>query len=203
MDMTLQKTTPPKGNELILTDALTAVPANIPAKSAVTIGGVSFTQAQLVAQVTTLLAPIQAARVAKLAFTAAVLARKQNDPAVQTFVANFKAAIIALFGRGSPVLAQFGFTPHKPRTTTAGQTVVKTARAKATRAKLGTKGPQQKAQLLAQQPPAFSVATDGTVSLVTVGDASSTASASVANTTPVSTSNTGATGSSTTAPSGS
>jgi hypothetical protein len=192
--MTLQKTTPPTGNELTLTTALTAVPANIPAKSTVVIGGASYTQAQIVALVTTLLAPFLAARAAKVAFTAAVQARQQNNQTVQTFVANFKAAIIALFGRGSPVLAQFGFTPYKPRTTTAGQTVVKTARAKATRAKLGTKGPQQKAQILAPQPPDFTVSSTGEVTL-TSGDASSTAPASVADTTPASTSSTGASGS--------
>jgi hypothetical protein len=193
--MTIQKTTPPRGNELTLTNALTAVPANIPAKSTVVVGGASYTQAQLVAAITALLAPIQAARNAKLAFNGAVLARTQNDPAVQTFVANFKAAIIALFGRGSPILAQFGFTPHKPTVMTAGQKVVKAARAKATRAKLGTKGPQQKAQLLAQQPPAFQVAPDGTVSLLPDGDASNTAPASAANT-PASTGSSNADGAS-------
>jgi len=185
--MTIQKVTPPKGNELILTTALTAVPANIPAKSTVVIGGASLTQAQIVTQVTTLLAPFQAARAAKLAFTAAVLARKQNDPAVQTFVAEFKAAIISLFGRSSPILAQFGFTPHKARSpTSGGKNVVRAAKVQATRAKLGTKGPQQKAQLLAQQPPAFTVSSTGEVTLVG-GGASSTAPAPAASNTATST----------------
>jgi hypothetical protein len=193
--MTIQKVTPPRGNELTLTTALTAVPANIPAKSVVTVGGASFTQAQLVTQITALLAPFLAARAAKLAFTQTVGAREQNNPAAQTFIANFKAAIIALFGRDSPVLAQFGFTPHKPRTTTAGQTVVQAARAKATRAKLGTKGPQQKAQILAPQPPEFTVSSTGKIALAS-GDASSTAPATAAETTAASAGSIGANGAS-------
>jgi hypothetical protein len=186
----------PKGAQLQLTTAQTAVPANIPAKSTVVIGGVSYTQAQLVAYITTLLAPILAAQTAKQSFAAAVLARKQNQPTVQTFLAELRAAVIALFGRGSPVLAQFGFAPHKAKTATAGKTVVKAAKSLASRAKLGTKGPKQKAQILAQPPPDFSVAPDGTVSLVTASDASSTAPATSA-------SNPGTTAGSSTTPSGS
>ncbi len=194
--MTTTNSNQPKGDQLKLTTAQTAVPANIPAKSAVLIGGTSYTQAQLVAYITRLLAPILAAQTAKQAFAAAVQARKQNQTAVKAFLSQLRAALISLFGRGSPVLAQFGFAPHKPKTTTAGKTVVKTAKALASRKKLGTKGPQQKAQILARPPPAFSVAPDGTVSLVSDGDASSTAPAASA-TTAATTSNTGASGAST------
>src|SRR5208282_2884743 len=102
---------------------------------------------------------------AKQAFAAAVLARRQNQTTVQTFLAELRAALITLFGRGSPVLAQFGFVPHKAKTTTGGKTVVKTAKILASRKILGTKGSQQKAQLLAQQPPAFSVSSTGVVTL--------------------------------------
>jgi hypothetical protein len=186
----------PKGAQLKLTTAQTAVPANIPAKSTVVIGGVSYTQAQLVAFITTLLAPILAAQAAKQSFAAAVLARKQNQPTVQTFLAELRAAVIALFGRGSPVLAQFGFTPHRATTSTAGKTVVKAAKSLASRAKLGTKGPKQKAQILAQPPPAFSVDSEGTVTLVPQSDASTTAPGSSASTTAASTSSTGASGAS-------
>ena len=185
----------PKGAQLQLTTAQTAVPANIPAKSAVVIGGVSYTQAQLVAYITTLLAPILAAQTAKQSFAAAVLARKQNQLAVQTFLAEFRAALIALFGRGSPVLAQFGFTPHKAKTTTSGKNVVKAAKSLASRAKLGTKGPKQKAQILAQPPPDFSVSATGKVTLAS-DDASNTAPATSA-------SNPGSTAGSSNTPSGS
>jgi hypothetical protein len=194
--MSTSNSNQPKGAQLQLQTAQTAIPANIPAKSTVVVGGVSYTQAQLVAFITTLLAPILAATAAKQSFATAVQARKQNQPTVKTFLVEFRAAIVALFGRGSPVLAQFGFTPHKAKTTTGGKNVVKAARAKATRAKLGTKGSQQKAQILAPQPPAFTVASDGTVSLVTASDASSPAPASAANTTAASTSSTGANGAS-------
>ena len=200
--MTTNNSNQPKGDQLKLTTAQTAVQANIPAKSTVVIGGVSYTQAQLVAFITTLLAPILAAQNAKQAFATAVQARKQNQPAVQTFLVEFRAAIVALFGRGSPVLAQFGFAPHKAKTKSAGKTVVKTAKTLATRKLLGTKGPQQKAQLLAQQPPAFTVSSTGVVSL-TGGDASSPAPASKAAPSSASTGSAGANGASNPAPAGS
>jgi hypothetical protein len=193
--MTTSNSNQPKGDQLQLTTAQTAIPANIPVKSTVVVGGVSYTQPQLVALITTLLAPILAAQTAKQSFAAAVKARKQNQTAVRTFLVEFHAALVALFGRGSPVLAQFGFNPSKPRTTTGGKTVVKTAKLLASRAKLGTKGPQQKALILAQQPPPFSVASDGKVALLPQDDASPAPAISVANT-PAGASNTGASGSS-------
>jgi hypothetical protein len=195
--MTTSNNNQPKGAQLQLTTARTAVSATIPAKSTVVIGGVSYTQAQLVTYITTLLAPILAAQTAKQSFTAAVLARKQNQPTVQTFLVQLHAALIALFGRGSPVLAQFGFTPYKAKTSTSGKNVVKAAKSLASRVKLGTKGPKQKALILAQQPPAFTVSSDGSISLATTGDASSTAPAtSAANPTAASTGSNGASGAS-------
>jgi hypothetical protein len=198
--MTTSKVSPPKGNELLLTTALTAVPANIPANTVIVIGGVSYTQAQLVAYLTTLLAPYLAARAAQLAFTNAVTARNNGKPTVQTFGAEFKAAIVALFGRSSPILAQFGFTPHKAKARTAGESVVTAAKGLASKKKLGTKTPKQKAQLLAPEPPAFSVGSDGKVILANGG--AGTAPASAATPPAGSASNTGANGAATTTPSG-
>jgi hypothetical protein len=203
--MTTLNNNQPKGDEVKLTTVQKAVLANIPAKSAVTVGGTSYTQAQIVALITNLLVPYSAARVAKQASTAAVQAKQKNEPAVKTFLVEFRAAMIALFGRSSPILAQFGFNPTKAKSTTSGKNVVKAAKAKATRAKLGTKGPLQKAEILADSP-AFTVSPTGDLSLV---DASSNAPATAANT-PATTAN-GASGSnnpgspagSSTAPSGS
>ena len=180
--MTPSKVSPPRGNELVLTTALKAVPANIPANSVVVIGGVSFTGAQLAAFIATLLAPYLAARAAQLAFTQAVGVRVKNNPTVQTFAAEFKAAMVALFGRSSPILAQFGFTPHKAKARkTAGEMVVTAAKIKASKLKVGTKTPKQKAQLLASPPPPFSVGSDGSVQIAANGAAGNTASASTSS----------------------
>ena len=180
--MTTSNNSQPKGDELKLTTAQTAVPAAIPAKTTVMVGGVSYTVATLAAYITTLLAPILAAKNAKLAFTQAVQAREANQKAVQNFLVELRAAMIALFGRSSPILVQFGFAPAKAKSTKSGKNVVKTAKSLATRLKLGTLGAQQKAQKLAQPPPAFTVDAKGTVSLVTPSDASNTAPASDAET---------------------
>jgi hypothetical protein len=195
--MTTANTNQPKGDEVRLTTAQTATLANIPAKSPIVIGGVSYTKAQIVALFTTLLAPYAAARAARQAATAAVQARVSNQKKVQTFLAEFRSAIVALFGRSSPILAQFGFNPVKAKSPNTGKNLVKTVRLKATRAKLGTKGSEQKAQVLAQPLPDFSVSATGGISLATPSDASSTAPASAANTTSGSTSSNGANGAST------
>ena len=92
-------------------------------------------------------------------------AKKANEKVAKTFLVEFRAAMVALFGRSSPILAQFGFIPTKPRTLTTGQSLVKTVKAKATRQKLGTKGVKQKAAALAQQLPPFAVTSTGEVAL--------------------------------------
>ncbi len=161
--MTNPKNNQPKGDELKLLTAQTATQANIPAKSTVVIGGVSYTQAQLLAKIASLLAPYQPARDAKQALAAAVLAKKQNQPAVQTFLVEFHAAMVALFGRGSPLLAKFGFNPHKAKATSGGKNVVKGAKAKRTRELRGTLTPTQKAALKAPADTTATVSSTGTV----------------------------------------
>ena len=178
----------PKGDELKLLTVQTAVQANIPAKSTVVIGGVSFTQAQLVAKIAALLAPFQPARDAKQALAAAVLAKQQNQPAVQTFLVELHAAMVALFGRGSPLLAKFGFNPHKAKVTSGGKNVVKAAKAKRTRQMRGTLSPTEKAALKAPADTTPVVSPTGEVSVAGPA-AQNSASGSAPASSPASTGN--------------
>lgn len=140
----------PAGDEQKLLTVQAGIQAAIPAGSKVVVGGTSYTQPQLLTKVGQLLAPYQPARDAKQALAAAVKAKKANQPAVQDFLVEFRAAVVALFGRGNPLLAKFGFQPKKAKTTSSGKKVAKAAKAKATREALGTKGKVQKAEVLAQ-----------------------------------------------------
>lgn len=196
--MTTPNTNQPKGDQLQLQTAQTAISANIPAKSTVMVGGVSYTQAQLLAYITSLLAPILAAQAAKQAFTAAAETKAQNGPTTHTFLVELHAAMVTLFGRSSPILVQFGYTPYKAKAKkSAGETVVTTAKVKATKLKLGTKTPSQKAALLASPTPAFAVSNDGTVTLVGAGSSAPASAADNTSGSAGSTSSNGANGVST------
>ncbi len=164
--MSNPKNNQPKGDELKLLAAQTGVQTSIPAKSAVVIGGVAYTQAQLEAKLASLAAPYQSARDAKHAYLAAVLVKDQNIPAVQTFLVEFHAALIALFGRGSPLLAKFGFNPHKAKTMTSGEAVARAAKAQKTREMRGTLGPTEKAAIKAPPGTGATVSTTGAVTPV-------------------------------------
>ncbi len=170
----------PSGDEQRLLTIQQGIQAAIPAKSAVMVGGQSFTQAQLLAQVGQLLSPFQPVRDAKKALATAVATKKQNQPAVNSFLAEFRAAMISLFGRGNPTLADFGIQPTKAKTTTAASKVVKAAKALATRKILGTKGSVQKAEVLAEARGTAVVVSPAGVILPPAGAGESPAPASAA-----------------------
>ncbi|MHB8420933.1 MAG: hypothetical protein ACYDCL_22920 [Myxococcales bacterium] len=173
----------PTGEEQKLLSVQSGIQAAIPVGSAVVVGGTSYTQPQLLTKVGQLLAPFQPCRDAKAALTAAVAAKRQNQPVVQSFLVEFRAAMIALFGRGNPTLAKFGIQPTKAKTTTAGAKVIKAAKAKATRKLLGTKGKVQKADVLASQgATAVAVSPTGEILPATGAGSSATASAPAAPT---------------------
>ncbi len=80
---------------------------------------------------------VQALKTQRQALTA-------EQPAARNLVASIKAALIATFGKGNPVLAAFGFSAVKPRVLTVAQKLAKSEKAKATRTLRGTQGPREK-----------------------------------------------------------
>ena len=65
-------------------------------------------------------------------------------PEGREFVAALKAALVGLFGRGNPVLENFGIHPRKARKLTGAQITEKRAKSNATRELRGTLGARQK-----------------------------------------------------------
>ncbi len=140
----------------------------IPAGSSETVAGVTFTQPQLLAKLDGYIGALTAIDPIRTQLQTALAARVPVIADAKEFLKDFEAALIAELGRKNPELAQFGFKPEQARTPlTAAQKVKKTAKAKATREKLGTKGPKQKADILkAVNQPQLSVGSDGTISIV-------------------------------------
>jgi hypothetical protein len=112
------------------------------ASQQLTIGGVVYT----VTQVTTNLQEIVDLRTAttnaQASAKASVAAETAKLPALLLFLAAYVAYVKATFGQSPTVLADFGLPPKKARKPlTPAQKAAASAKAKATRAARGTKGP--------------------------------------------------------------
>jgi hypothetical protein len=158
----------PTAEQLQLQAASTGTQSLIPVKSSEVVGGVSYTQPQILAKLAGYLATYTAVQNLRVQLTQAIAARTTAAAAAQEFLKDFKVTVVAQFGRLSPQLAQFGFGPAKVAAPlTAAQQVIKTAKAAATRTLLHTLGPKQKADLVkAAASPTVSVGSDGSISIV-------------------------------------
>ncbi|MHB8417775.1 MAG: hypothetical protein ACYDCL_06850 [Myxococcales bacterium] len=140
----------------------------LPAASSETVGGVTYTQPQILSKLDGWIQSIKDVDTIRTQLKQALADRETAIAAAKEFLKDFKAALIAQLGRLNPELAQFGFPPEKARTSlTAAQKVQKAAKAKATRDLLGTKGKKQKAEAVkAATQPQVSVGPDGAISIV-------------------------------------
>ncbi len=136
--------------------------ANVPAGTVFTIGGVTMTQAQIVAQYQDWIGIVKAVDAAKQVYLAAVAARLGITVAARTFNKGLKAVVKEHFGSESAVLASFGIPTDKAVSITSQQHVVAAAKRKQTRTVRGTKGKKQKAALTVVGNPPVAIASDGT-----------------------------------------
>ena len=92
---------------------------------------------------------------ARLALTQALAAWKTAEAALRTFVADYATALKGQFGKGNPVLADFGIAPAKPPAKrTAAEKAVSVALAAQTKAARGSNlGKKQKQAITAQGKP--------------------------------------------------
>lgn len=166
----------PTAEQTAIQSALTGTQTQIPAKSTEVIGGVTYAQPQICAKLTGYLATYTAVISARLALTQAIAARDAAAAEAKEFLKDYKATLVAQFGRLSTQLTPFGFGPAKARTPlTAAQKVIQVAKMAATKALLGTKSEKEKADIVrASQSPNVSVASDGTISIAPASPAAPT-----------------------------
>ena len=153
----------PKGLEQQMLTARNGVATELTAKSSLTVGGVSMTQSQIEAKIDALVQPFVDARNAQHAAKAAVVAREQGMAAVRDFFVELHAAVVAQFGRRSPLLVAFGFKPATVRSKSSAENLQAAAKAKVTREKRNTLGKRQKALLRAEGPQQVTVTTAGEI----------------------------------------
>ncbi len=112
--------------------------------STLPVKGQSMTRDQLLGALAALAGLFTAVDNARQELKSQLLALQAATPGAREQIADIKAALVAFFGRGNPVLEHFGIQPRKARKLTGQQMTVKQAKANATRSKRGTLGPRVK-----------------------------------------------------------
>jgi hypothetical protein len=120
------------------------------------------TKAAIVAELTQVISVYKAVEAQQLAIVTARRQLKDASPADHRLYTQLKDAVIAFFGRGSPLLAQFGIKARSSvRPLTPEQKVLRAAKARATRAARHTMGARQKAAVKSDGKLTLSVQTEG------------------------------------------
>jgi hypothetical protein len=140
----------------------------------------TVTKAQLLSSFQGRLTAAQSTKSARLAYHAAVAAEAQVAKQVAPERAGVKLYLVQRYGKSSPELQTFGFTPAKVPQKTAASKANAAVKAKATRKALGTKGKKQKKAALANL-----AASASSAAAVQPAASSVAPSAAVATTAPV------------------
>ncbi len=135
----------------------------LPATTELQLNGQSVKVSDFLTSLDNALATFAATNAAKAALKQAQSDRTQKVAPVELQVAYLKTYLVSIWGKGSPQLASFGFTPKARTPLTSQQLALKAAKAKLTRNVRGTKGSKQKLGVTVQgQPGLVLVAADGT-----------------------------------------
>ncbi len=138
----------------------------------------TFTPAQVVARLQTLIALRKGVNDARATLEAKLAAEAAQAPTLREFMLAFVAFVKATFSKSPDVLADFGLAPTKARTPlTAEKAVAKAAKGRATRRARGTMGRKKKLEIhgdvtgVVVTPVAASAPVAATVSLAPKGTA--------------------------------
>jgi hypothetical protein len=138
-----------------------------PGLTSLTVQGVSYTQATLEAQLTSMDAPYKTARSAHAALHAFTAQKPAIEAAAKQFLADLKSTLAGVVGSNNQILAQWGFPVSKPKKPlTSEEKVLRAAKAKLTRQKRGTLGKRQKAAIKQTSTPSVQVNSDGTSEVI-------------------------------------
>jgi hypothetical protein len=156
---------PPSGFRNDVQQLVNGINKDIPAGGSLTVVGAQMTQAQLLAILAPVLAAFTAVTDAESSVKQTRLSLSALLPQARVFVANLKHALIAQFGKGSPLLADFGVKDGAaPKKLTTKAAMAKVIRAGETRTLRNTKGKVEKlaVKFTGQISPAAPVVASGT-----------------------------------------
>jgi hypothetical protein len=135
----------------------------LPATTELQLDGQSVKVSDFLTSLDSALATFAATNAAKAALKQTQSDRTQKIASVEAQVGYLKTYLVSLWGKGSPQLAPFGFTPKARTPLTSEQKALKAAKAALTRKARGTKGSKQKLGVTVQgQPGLVLMAADGT-----------------------------------------
>lgn len=130
---------------------------NLQANATFTLAGASYTVATLSQLCQKDIAAADAATQAKAAWIASVQTERNENAAIAPVLRAFKAYIMSLYGdtqTAAETLADFGYTPRKPRSKDVTTKAAAASKAKATRKARGTLGSKQKQAITGATAPA-------------------------------------------------
>ena len=155
--------------ETELQQLLAGTQKNLPATSTVDVNGQELKQADIVAKFQSWIPLFQQVDATNAPYRDAQKALQAAAPAVQQFVGLYRQALRQVFGKGSPLLADFGLNVTQVKTPTPATHVLASAKAAATRKARNTLGTQQRKTVKGAPVTQVTVAVDGTQSESTVG----------------------------------
>jgi hypothetical protein len=135
-----------KGLRASLQQLLQGFEAVVPDGSSLPVGSGNEAKADVVAELTQVLSVYKNAEAQQLVAKAARTQVQNANGPDHALYTKLKDAVIAYFGKGNPLLTQFGIKPRaKARPMTPEQLVLRAAKARGTRAARHTMGSRQKA----------------------------------------------------------
>jgi hypothetical protein len=150
------------GFRALLQKMLQGIETVVPDGSSLSTDGGLQTKAAMVAELTQVLSAYKTAEAQQLAVKASRMQLKNASVDNHQLYTQLKDAVIAFFGRGSPLLGQFGLKARSSRRAlTSEQKVLRAAKARATRAARHTMGSRQKAAVKSDGKLTLSVQSEG------------------------------------------
>jgi hypothetical protein len=154
-----------KGFRTLLQQLLQGIETVVPDGSSLSTSSGMQAKAAVVTELTQVLSEYDKVEAQQVAIKTTRAQLKNASAANHQLYTELKDAVIAFFGRGSPLLAQFGIKARgKARPLTPEQKVLRAAKARATRAARHTMGSRQKAAVKSDGKLTLSVNTENAAS---------------------------------------
>ncbi len=140
--------------EAQLQTLVSGILANIDSGSSLSINSETYTTADLVARLQERIAAAEKTKASKNQWHADVQSERQVEAALRPLVRGMQKYVESRYGDDSAKLAEFGFTPRKPRKVTARAKADAAVKAQATRKARNTVGKKQRLAITAPPPAA-------------------------------------------------
>jgi hypothetical protein len=134
---------------------------NLPATSTVDVNGQELKQADIVAKLQSWIPLFQQVDATNTPYRNAEKALQAALPEIRQYVGSYRQALRQVFGKGSPLLADFGLSATQPKTPTTQTRVLAQAKAAATRKARNTLGKQARKSIKGAPVTQVTVAADG------------------------------------------